>query len=116
MFCIVSYSFTGYTLSANAVTDGVTLPDNTLLYLLPDTTSPLPLGFTGDKTPSGAISDKWTFFETYALYEDTNRQLIEYFWAKETDVTGVWQLFWDREDNKVDGYTRATLRNYTISS
>ncbi|CRG88672.1 hypothetical protein PISL3812_05706 [Talaromyces islandicus] len=107
-----SFSSTAGTLSANAVTDGVTLPDSSLLYLIPDSSAPM--GFTGSKTPSGAVSDRWTFYETNALYQDTNNQLIEYFWAKETDVKGVWQVYWDRE-NELSGYTRTILRNYIAS-
>jgi hypothetical protein len=109
---IVSFSANPGALSANALTDGVTIPDNTLLYVIPNATSPQPIGFTGSKTtPSGAVTDRWTFYETYASYEDSTGQLNQYFYVKETDVKGVWQVYWDNAD-EVSGYTRITVRNH----
>jgi hypothetical protein len=111
---IVSFSSNPGALSANAVTDGVTIPDSTLLYVIPNATSPQPIGFTGSKTPSGAVTDRWAFYETYATYEDDTGQLNQYFYVKETDVKGVWQVYWDNEA-EVSGYTRITVRNYAPS-
>ncbi|KAH8705458.1 hypothetical protein BGW36DRAFT_403036 [Talaromyces proteolyticus] len=105
------YSSNPGTLSAKAVTNGVTLPENTLLYIRPDTTTPLPLGFTGSSTPSGVVTDRWSFYETYAFYEETNGNELQYFYVKETDVTGIWQLYWDPVD-ELSGYTRIILRDY----
>ncbi|KAH8432691.1 uncharacterized protein LDX57_010318 [Aspergillus melleus] len=85
------------------------LPANTLLYVRPDTNSAAPVGFTGTNTPSDAVTDQFTWYGAWILYQNGNA-LESKFYVKETEVEGVWQLFW-LSGGSVDGFKAGNVRN-----
>ncbi|PYI03217.1 hypothetical protein BO78DRAFT_323349 [Aspergillus sclerotiicarbonarius CBS 121057] len=107
----VTMTFSDGEISTEALTDGVTLPDDTLLYIRPNDDAVTEVGFTGDSTPSDAVTDKWIWYGAWLMYEDDSGELFDTFYVKETDVSGVWQLYWVPSGVSSSGYTDANVRD-----
>lgn len=45
------------------------------------------------------------------MYEDDSGELFDTFYVKETNVTGVWQLYWVPIGVSSTGYTSANVRD-----
>ncbi|OJI87879.1 hypothetical protein ASPTUDRAFT_196872 [Aspergillus tubingensis CBS 134.48] len=96
---------------AEALTDGVTLPDDTLLYIRPNADEVTEVGFTGDDTPSDAVTDQWIWYGGWIMYESDSGELFDTFYVKDTNVSTVWQLYWVPEGVSSSGYTSANVRD-----
>ncbi|PWY87375.1 hypothetical protein BO70DRAFT_193424 [Aspergillus heteromorphus CBS 117.55] len=111
----VTFTFSDGTISTAALTEGVTLPDETLLYIRPNADAVTAVGFTGDATPSDAVTDGWIWYGAWLMYEAASGTLEETFYVQETNVTGVWQLFWIPSGVSSSGYTAGNVRDIADS-
>ncbi|KAJ5594338.1 uncharacterized protein N7459_000546 [Penicillium hispanicum] len=93
-------------ITTTATTSGVTLDSDTLLYIRPTADKVLPVGFTGNgyTTPSDAVSDNFLFYGTYLMWEEAGGNLADSFRVKETNVSGVYQVYWDTSNLYPSGY------------
>ncbi|KAI3026841.1 hypothetical protein CBS147347_4892 [Aspergillus niger] len=96
---------------AEALTEGITLPDDTLLYIRPNADEVTEVGFTGDDTPSDAVTDRWIWYGAWIMYESDSGELFDTFYVKDTNVSTVWQLYWVPEGVSSSGYTFANVRD-----
>ena len=92
-------------LITTATTPGVTLDPDTLLYIRPTTDKVLSVGFTGngDITPSDAVCDGFIRYGPYLMWESDN-SLSDSFRMKITNVSGVYQVYWDTSNLFPSGY------------
>ncbi|PYH98143.1 hypothetical protein BO71DRAFT_416570 [Aspergillus ellipticus CBS 707.79] len=109
----VTFTFSDSEISTEALTAGVTLPADTLLYIRPDADAVTAVGFTGDDTPSDAVTDGWIWYGAWLMYEEASGTLLDSFYVQETNVTGVWQLYWVPSGVSSSGYTAGTVRDIT---
>lgn len=92
-------------LVATASSPGVDLDSDTLLYIQPTENQVLPIGFTGNniEEPADATTDDFNIFEKYLVYEGSNGLAVS-FRLKETQVSGVYQFFWDTSNLRPANY------------
>jgi hypothetical protein len=113
--------FTGLTYSVKiadtelittATTSGVTLDSDTLLYIQPTADEVLPVGFTGNgfDTPSAATTEDFIFYGSYLAWEESDGTLSDVFRLKETNVSGIYQFYWDTSSLNLSGYYLPTVK------
>ncbi|RAK99581.1 uncharacterized protein BO80DRAFT_409734 [Aspergillus ibericus CBS 121593] len=107
----ITLTFSDSQISTEALTEGVTLPDDTLLYIRPNDDAITEVGFTGADTPSDAVTDRWIWYGAWLMYEDDSGELFDTFYVKETNVSSVWQLYWVPVGVASTGYTSANVRD-----
>lgn len=75
----------------------MTLDSNTLFYIRPTADEVLPVGFTGNgiTVPDDAVTTNFIFYGKYLMWEYNDGTLSDSFRAKETNVTGVYELYYD---------------------
>ncbi|KAJ5885064.1 hypothetical protein N7495_009574 [Penicillium taxi] len=108
----VTFVYSDSEIVATATTDGVTLDADTLFYIRPTADEVLPVGFTGNgiETPSDAVSNSWIFYGNWPMYEETSGSLSDSFRVKETNVTGVYEAYFDYSNLYPTGYSIANVR------
>lgn len=116
----LSMMFDSYTVTINntqllttATTSGVTIDSNTLFYIRPTDDEVLPVGFTGngDEVPSDAVTDDFVFYGTYLMWEMAGGELSDSFRPKETNVSGVYLLYWDQSNLYPEGYLLPVVKS-----
>lgn len=105
-------------LITTATTDGVTLDSDTLFYIRPTADEILPVGFTGNgiDTPSDAVTDDFIFYGSYLMWEESSGELSDVFRLKDTNVTDVYQVYWDTSSLDESGYYYPTVKDTAPSS
>lgn len=100
-------------LITTATTSGVTLDSDTLFYIRPTTDEVLPVGFTGNgvSTPSDAVTTDFIFYGTYLMWEYDDGSLSDSFRAKETNVTDVYELYYDFSNLYPSGYETPVVKS-----
>lgn len=105
-------------LITTATTSGVTLDADTLFYIRPTANEVLPVGFTGNGhlTPSDAVTNNFLFYGTYLMYETSQStgELADSFRLKETNVSGVYQVYWDTSNLDPSGYLLPTVKSVSV--
>ena len=105
-------------LTTTATTDGVTIDADTLFYIIPTDNEITPVGFTGtgQETPSGASTDRFLFYGKLLMYLEADNTLTDYFRVKETNVSGVYQFYYDHSSlyNGKDGYISAVVQSLDV--
>jgi hypothetical protein len=96
-----------------ATTSGVTLDSDTLFYIRPTEDEVLPVGFTGNgvTAPSDAVTTNFIFYGTYLMWEYNDGSLSDSFRAKETNVTGVYELYYDFSNLYPSGYKTPVVKS-----
>ncbi|GFN15307.1 hypothetical protein AtubIFM56815_003140 [Aspergillus tubingensis] len=114
----VTFVITDTELITTATTDGVTLDSDTLFYIRPTADEILPVGFTGNgiDTPSDAATDGFLFYGSYLMWEESSGELSDVFRLKETNVTDVYQVYWDTSSLDESGYYYPTVKDTAPSS
>lgn len=91
----------------------MTLDSDTLFYIRPTTDEVLPVGFTGNgvPTPSDAVTTDFIFYGTYLMWEYDDGSLSDSFRAKETNVTAVYELYYDFSNLYPSGYETPVVKS-----
>lgn len=94
----------------------MTLDNSTLLYIRPTTDEVLPVGFTGNgiDTPSDATTEDFLFYGTYLMWENDSGVLSDSFRLLETNVSGVYQYYYDISNTYPSGYITPTVKSKSI--
>jgi hypothetical protein len=89
------------------------LDSETLLYIRPTANEVLPVGFTGNgiDTPEDAVAGSFLFYGTYLMWQDDSGVLSDSFRLKETDVTAIYQLYWDTSNLYPSGYLAPAIKS-----
>ncbi|CEJ57135.1 hypothetical protein PEBR_31358 [Penicillium brasilianum] len=100
-------------ITTTATTSGVTLDSDTLFYIRPTADEVLPVGFTGNgvTAPSDAVTTDFIFYGTYLMWEYSDGSLSDSFRAKETNVTGVYELYYDFSNLYPSGYETPVVKS-----
>ncbi|PYI00599.1 hypothetical protein BO78DRAFT_473893 [Aspergillus sclerotiicarbonarius CBS 121057] len=108
----VTFEITDTELVTTATTDGATLDSDTLFYIRPTADEILPVGFTGNgiDTPPDAVTDSFLFYGSYLMWEESSGQLSDVFRLKATNVSDVYQVYWDTSSLDEDGYYYPTVK------
>ncbi|KAJ6114905.1 hypothetical protein N7486_000683 [Penicillium sp. IBT 16267x] len=103
-------------LVTTATTSGVTLDSDTLLYIQPTADEVLPVGFTGNgiDAPSAATTAGFLFYGSYLMWEESDGILSDVFRLKETNVSGIYQFYWDMSSLDLSGYSFPTVKDKTV--
>ena len=90
-----------------------TFDNETFLYIRPTPNQVLPVGFTGNdiNTPDDAVAGSFIFYGTYLMWENDSGVLSDSFRLKETDITGIYQLYWDTSNLYPSGYLVPTIKS-----
>ncbi|KAJ5153178.1 uncharacterized protein N7482_009656 [Penicillium canariense] len=109
----VTFVITDTEMITTATTSGVTLDSDTLLYIRPTDDEVLPVGFTGNgiTVPSDAVTTNFIFYGTYLMWEYGSGSLSDSFRAKETNVTGVYELYFDFSNLYPSGYETPVVKS-----
>ncbi|RAL04496.1 uncharacterized protein BO80DRAFT_499789 [Aspergillus ibericus CBS 121593] len=109
----VTFEITDTELVTTATTDGVTLDSDTLFYIRPTADEILPVGFTGNgiDTLSDAVTDGFLFYGSYLMWEEESGELADSFRLKATNVSDVYQVYWDTSSLDEDGYYYPTVKD-----
>ncbi|KAJ5652291.1 hypothetical protein N7507_009717 [Penicillium longicatenatum] len=112
----VTFTITDTELVTTATTSGVTLDSDTLLYIQPTADEVLAVGFTGNgiDSPSAATTDGFLFYGSYLMWEDSDGTLSDVFRLKETDVSGIYQFYWDMSSLDPSGYSIPTVKDKLV--
>ncbi|KAJ5715713.1 uncharacterized protein N7483_012894 [Penicillium malachiteum] len=112
----VTFVITDTELITTATTSGVTLDNNTLLYIRPTTDEVLPVGFTGNgyATPSDATTEEFLFYGTYLMWEEEDGVLSDSFRLLETNVSGVYQYYYDISNTYPSGYITPVVKSESV--
>ncbi|KAJ5886045.1 uncharacterized protein N7473_008719 [Penicillium subrubescens] len=99
-----------------ATTSGVTLDSDTMFYIFyirPTADEVLPVGFTGNgvTAPDDAVTTNFIFYGTYLMWEYDDGSLSDSFRAKETNVTGVYELYYDFSNLYPSGYKTPVVKS-----
>lgn len=100
-------------LTTTATTAGVTLDADTLFYIRPTADKVPPVGFTGNgvSTPSDAVTDNFLFYGTYLMWGESGGLLSDSFRLKATNVSGIYQLYWDQSNLYPSGYLSPIVKS-----
>ena len=103
-------------LITTATTSGVTLDADTLFYIRPTSDEVLPVGFTGNDiaTPDDAVTDDCIFYGTYLMWEEASGTLSDSFRMKKTNVSGVYQVYWDTSNLYPSGYLSPVVKSLSV--
>ncbi|KAJ5118937.1 hypothetical protein N7448_010643 [Penicillium atrosanguineum] len=109
----VTFTIGNTELPTTATTSGVTLDADTLFYIQPTADAITEVGFTGNgiSTPSAATTESFLFYGTYLMWEESNGNLSDSFRLKETNVSGVYQMYWDQSNLYPSGYLLPTVKS-----
>ncbi|KAJ5998983.1 hypothetical protein N7451_006793 [Penicillium sp. IBT 35674x] len=112
----VTFTITDTELVTTATTSGVTLDSDTLLYIQPTADEVLTVGFTGNgiDSPSAATTDGFLFYGSYLMWEESDGTLSDVFRLKETNVSGIYQFYWDMSSLDLSGYLFPTVKDKTV--
>ncbi|KAJ5772237.1 hypothetical protein N7520_002766 [Penicillium odoratum] len=112
----VTFKLTDSKLVTTATTSGVTLDSDTLLYIRPTADKVLPVGFTGNDydTPSDASTDSFLFYGTYLMWEESDGNIADVFRLKESNVSGIYEVYWDTSSLDLDGYYYPAIQDVTV--
>jgi len=92
-------------LTTTATTSGVTLGVDTLFYIQPIKKAVTEVGFTGNgAVPSSAVTSNFLFYGPYLMWEESGGEVVDSFRLKVTNVSGVYQLYWDQSNLYPSGY------------
>ena len=102
-------------LTATATTSGVTLDADTLFYIRPTANKVLPVGFTenGHPVPSDAVTNNFLFYGSYLMHEESGGYLSDSFRLKETNISGVYRVYWDESNLYPSGYLLPIVKSLT---
>ncbi|PYH47104.1 uncharacterized protein BP01DRAFT_421976 [Aspergillus saccharolyticus JOP 1030-1] len=102
----VTFEITDTELVTTATTSGVTLDSDTLFYIRPTEDEITEVGFTGNgyTTPSDAATDRFLFYGSWLMWEEDSGILTDSFRLKETNVSGVYQFYFDYSNLDPSGY------------
>jgi hypothetical protein len=108
-------AFTDTRLYATATNTDIVLDDDTALYIRPTANRILTVGFTGNgiETPSDAAADNFLFYGRYLMWQDESGALSDSFRLKETNVTGIYQLYWDTSILYPPGFVSPVVKSST---
>lgn len=100
-------------LYTTATTPDIILDPETLFYIRPTEDEVLPVGFTGNgnDVPSDAVTDEFIFYGTYLMWEMAGGELSDSFRLKETNVSGVFQLYWDQSNLYPEGFLLPVVKS-----
>jgi hypothetical protein len=70
------------------------------------------VGFTGNgyTPPSDAVTNEWIWYGKYLMYERTDDVLSDSFRLLETNVTGVYQFYFDYSNLYPTGYLTPVIK------
>ncbi|KAJ6048148.1 hypothetical protein N7460_004295 [Penicillium canescens] len=109
----VTFTFTDTRLYATATNMDIVLDDDTAFYIRPTANQILTVGFTGNgiETPSDAATDNFLFYGRYLMWQDESGALSDSFRLKETNITGIYQLYWDTSILYPPGFVSPVLKS-----
>ncbi|KAJ5297329.1 hypothetical protein PENANT_c005G11070 [Penicillium antarcticum] len=109
----ITFIFTDTRLYATATNMNVTLDDDTTFYIRPTPNQILTVGFTGNgiETPSDAVVDDFLFYGRYIMWQDESGVLSDSFRVKETNVTDIYQLYWDTSNLYPSGFVSPVVKS-----
>ncbi|OQD76931.1 hypothetical protein PENDEC_c003G04754 [Penicillium decumbens] len=101
----VTFVINNTQLTTTATTSGVTLGVDTLFYIQPIEKAVTEVGFTGNgAVPSSAVTSNFLFYGPYLMWEESGGEVVDSFRLKVTNVSGVYQLYWDQSNLYPSGY------------
>ncbi|RAH39844.1 uncharacterized protein BO95DRAFT_448415 [Aspergillus brunneoviolaceus CBS 621.78] len=103
----VTFEIADTEITTTATTDGVTLDADTLFYIRPTANEITEVGFTGNgyDTPSDAATDNFIFYGSWLMWEEDSGVLTDSFRLKETNVSGIYQFYFDYSNLYPSGYS-----------
>ncbi|KAJ5762572.1 uncharacterized protein N7511_005954 [Penicillium nucicola] len=109
----ITFVFNDTRLYATAANTDIILDDDTTFYIRPTANQILPVGFTGNgiETPSDAVVANFLFYGRYIMWQDESGVLSDSFRVKETDVTDVYQLYWDTSNLYPAGFVSPVVKS-----
>lgn len=98
---------------ATATNKDYTFGDETFLYIRPTANKVLPVGFTGNNidAPDDAVAGPFIFYGAYLMWEADSGLLSDSFRLKETNVSNIYQLYWDTSNLYPSGYLTPTIKS-----
>lgn len=105
----------GTQLNATATSD-TSLDPGTLFYIRPDVNEVLPVGFTrnGHATPADAETSNFIFYGTYLMWEGSGGALSASFRLKPTNVSGIYQLYYDYSNLYPSGFLIPVVKSVNV--
>lgn len=96
-----------------ATNNDYTFDNDTSFYIRPTPGEVLPVGFTGNEinTPNDAAVDQFLFYGRYLMWQDESGILSDSFRLKDTDVSDIYQLYWDTSNVYPPGFLVPTLKS-----
>lgn len=93
-------------LTTTATAAGVTLDAGSLFYIRPTEDAITSVGFTGNgaTVPSDATTESFIFYGTYLMWEEFGGELSDAVRLQATNVSGLYQLYWDQSNPYPTGY------------
>ncbi|KAJ5362734.1 hypothetical protein N7541_003578 [Penicillium brevicompactum] len=109
----VTFTFNNTQVLATATNKDYTFDNETFLYIRPTANEVLPVGFTGNDndTPDDAVAGSFLFYGTYLMWEDDDGVLSDSFRLKETEVSDIYQLYWDTSNQYPSGYLTPVIKS-----
>lgn len=106
-------TFNNTQILATATNKDYTFDNETFLYIRPTANEVLPVGFTGNDndTPDDAVAGSFLFYGTYLMWEDDDGVLSDSFRLKETEVSDIYQLYWDTSNLYPSGYLTPVIKS-----
>ena len=104
-------------LYTTATTPDVTLDPDTLFYSRPTEYEILPVGFigNGNDVSGDAVTHDFIFYGTYLMWETASGELSDSFRLKETNVLGVYQLYWDQSNLFPEGFLLPVVKTLSLT-
>ncbi|KGO39495.1 hypothetical protein PEX1_091960 [Penicillium expansum] len=109
----VTFIFKNSQIIATATNKDYTFDTDTFFYIRPTPNKVLPVGFTGNDvdTPDDAKADQFIFYGRYLMWQNENGLLCDSFRLKDTDVDGIYQLYWDTSNIYPPGFLIPTVKS-----
>ncbi|CAI7665973.1 unnamed protein product [Penicillium glandicola] len=98
---------------ATATNNDYTFDADTFFYIRPTPNKVLPVGFTGNDvdTPDDAKVDQFLFYGRYLMWQNEDGLLCDSFRLKDTDVSDIYQLYWDTSNFYPPGFLIPTVKS-----
>lgn len=99
-------------LFTTATNPDTNLDPDTLFYIRPTPNAVLPVGFTGQNhpIPEDAVIYDFLCYGNYLMWEMPDGELRASFRLKETNVSDVYQVYWDQPNLFLEGYLLPVVR------
>ncbi|CAG8317291.1 unnamed protein product [Penicillium salamii] len=105
--------FNNTQISATPTNKDYTFDNETFFYIRPTADEVLPVGFTGNNNdvPDDAVAGSFLFYGTYLMWQADDGVLSDSFRLKETDVSEIYQLYWDTSNLYPAGYLVPVIKS-----